>query len=114
MPLVFSLFSSPSETLQSSAVDVLTEMVGKRMEPVPKLNLVQQLNIAPVCARWQDTLPGALHKVSALASDAQRQVFHGRTWHRLQLGHVPSRAPSACTTHTLYQERYYLLNETQV
>lgn len=59
VPLVFGLFSSPSEALQASAVDVLTEIVGKRMEPVLKLGLVQQLNIAPVCARWRDTLPGA-------------------------------------------------------
>ena len=59
VPLVFNMFLSPSEGLQASAVDVVTEMVSKRMEPVPKLNLVQQLNIAPICARWQNVLPGA-------------------------------------------------------
>ena len=59
VPLVFGLFGSASEALQMAAADVLTEIVAKRMEPVAKLALVQQLNVAPVCARWRDALPGA-------------------------------------------------------
>lgn len=55
---MFSLFSSRSEELQAAAADVLTEIVGKRMEPVAKLALVQELNIVPVCAQWRDSLPG--------------------------------------------------------
>ena len=31
---------------------MLTEVVGKRMEAGPKLELVQALGIAPVVARW--------------------------------------------------------------
>ena len=37
---------------------MLAEIVAKRMEPVAKLDLVQQLRVAPVCARWRDALPG--------------------------------------------------------
>ena len=58
VPLVFGLFGGASEALQMAAADVLTEIVAKRMEPVAKLALVQQLNVAPVCARWRDALPG--------------------------------------------------------
>ena len=59
VPLVFGLFGSTSEALQMAGADVLAEIVAKRMEPVAKLALVQQLRVAPVCARWRDTLPGA-------------------------------------------------------
>ena len=58
VPLVFGLFGSSSEALQMAGADVLAEIVAKRMEPVAKLALVQQLRVAPVCARWRDALPG--------------------------------------------------------
>ena len=56
---MFGLLDSPSEALRMAGADVLAEMVAKRMEPVAKLALVQQLRVAPVCARWRDALPGA-------------------------------------------------------
>ena len=30
---------------------------SKRMEATPKLTLIQQLGVVPVCARWQSGLP---------------------------------------------------------
>ena len=57
IPLLFSLLSSPSETLKGAAADVLTEIINKRMEPVNKLSLVQQLGLGRVCAQWGSGLP---------------------------------------------------------
>ncbi len=68
---MFGLFGSSSEALQMAGADVLAEIVAKRMEPVAKLGLVQQLRVAPVCARWRDALPGALI-----------HIFHMQCWMR--------------------------------
>ena len=57
IPLLFSLLSSQSETLKGAASDVLTEIISKRMEPVNKLSLVQQLGLGRVCAQWGTGLP---------------------------------------------------------
>lgn len=57
MPLLFSALNSSSEHLRGAAADVLTEVVSKRMEAVPKLTLIQQLGVVPVCAGWQSGLP---------------------------------------------------------
>lgn len=57
IPLLFSLLSSPSETLKGAAADVLTEIITKRMEPQNKLALIQQLGLSRVCARWGNGLP---------------------------------------------------------
>ena len=57
IPLLFSLLSSPSETLKGAAADVLTEIISKRMEPQNKLSLIQQLGLGGVCAQWGNGLP---------------------------------------------------------
>ena len=57
IPLLFSLLGSHSESLKGAAADVLTEIISKRMEPVAKLNLIQQLGLGRVCAQWGNGLP---------------------------------------------------------
>ena len=57
IPLLFTLLSSPSETLKGAAADVLTEVISKRMEPQNKLGLIQQLGLGRVCAQWGNGLP---------------------------------------------------------
>ena len=57
IPLLFTLLSSPSETLKGAAADVLTEIISKRMEPQNKLGLIQQLGLGRVCAQWGNGLP---------------------------------------------------------
>lgn len=57
IPLLFSLLSSPSEALKGAAADVLTELISKRMEPVSKISLIQQLGLGRVCAQWGNGLP---------------------------------------------------------
>lgn len=41
-----------SEQAQQAAAGVLIEIVSKRMEPIPKLSLIQSLRLTPVCASW--------------------------------------------------------------
>ena len=55
--MLFTLLSSPSETLKGAAADVLTEIISKRMEPQNKLGLIQQLGLGRVCAQWGNGLP---------------------------------------------------------
>ena len=43
--------------VQGAAAEVLTEIISKRMEAVPKLALIQQLGVVPVCAGWRGGLP---------------------------------------------------------
>lgn len=38
-------------------MDVVTEVVCKRMEPVPKLALIQGLGIIPTCCQWASSPP---------------------------------------------------------
>ncbi|PSC72015.1 exportin-T isoform X1 [Micractinium conductrix] len=57
VPLLFGALAAPQEGLRGAAADVLTEIVSKRMEATPKLTLIQQLGVVPVCARWQAGLP---------------------------------------------------------
>ena len=59
MPLLYGLLQSETEALQAAAAEVLTEIVGKRMDAEAKLQLVQQLGLAPVAAAWRDGLPGS-------------------------------------------------------
>lgn len=59
MPLLFGLLQSETEALQSGAAEVLTEIVSKRMDAEAKLQLVQQLGLAPVAAAWKNGLPGS-------------------------------------------------------
>ena len=41
----------------SASVLLLPSACSKRMEATPKLTLIQQLGVVPVCARWQAGLP---------------------------------------------------------
>jgi exportin-T len=67
VPLLFAVLSSPEEGLRGAAADVLTEIVLKRMEPVSKLALIQQLGLVPQCARWHSGLPADPESESELA-----------------------------------------------
>lgn len=58
VPLLYSLLESDQEDLQVGALEVLTEIVNKRMDAEAKLSLLQQLNIGPILASWQKGLPG--------------------------------------------------------
>ena len=64
VPLLFSILNSSqrgvgadSERCRAAAAGVLTEIIGKRMESLPKLNLIQNLGVVPVCAQWSGGLP---------------------------------------------------------
>jgi len=60
MPLLFDVLNSSVSDAQVSAVSVLTEIVSKRMDAGPKLNLVSGLGLVPIAARWSETgVPGA-------------------------------------------------------
>jgi len=52
VPLLYTVLQMPSEELRGAAAEFLTEIINKRMEASPKLLLIQQLGIVPVCARW--------------------------------------------------------------
>lgn len=52
VPLLYSVLQSPCEELRGAASDFLSEIVTKRMEPVPKLTLIQQLGVVPLCSGW--------------------------------------------------------------
>ena len=52
------LSASEDEQLRCAALDVLVEMLSKRMEPEAKLLLIQQLGVVQLCASWQGQLPG--------------------------------------------------------
>lgn len=59
MPLLFDVLNSSLSEAQVSAVSVLTEIVSKRMDAGPKLNLVSGLGLVPIAARWSETgVPG--------------------------------------------------------
>ena len=58
VPLLFELLASGEELVQTSAADVLIEIVSKRMEAGAKMTLVQQLGLVPVAAKWERGLPG--------------------------------------------------------
>lgn len=58
VPLLFALLGSESESLRAGAVEVLTEVVSKRMDAEAKLRLLQQLGLVPVAAAWHQGLPG--------------------------------------------------------
>jgi len=57
--LLFSVLNSAAEAPRAAAAGVLTEIIQKRMESVPKLNLIQSLGVVPVFAQWANGLPGA-------------------------------------------------------
>lgn len=52
VPLLYAVLQVPSEELRGAAAEFLTEIINKRMEASPKLSLIQQLGIVPVCAQW--------------------------------------------------------------
>ena len=44
--------------MQAGALEVLTEIVNKRMDAEAKLSLLQQLNLGSMLSGWQRELPG--------------------------------------------------------
>jgi hypothetical protein len=71
--------NSPNLQLRGAATDCLVEVVSKRMEPTAKVQLVQELRIAPAIAAWTASVaaaaaavsggrPGALAALSAACS----------------------------------------------
>ncbi|GFR43596.1 hypothetical protein Agub_g4693, partial [Astrephomene gubernaculifera] len=59
LPLLLSLMDSPHGGLRMAAVDCVTEVVAKRMEALPKLNLIQSMKIVGTAARWSAGFPSA-------------------------------------------------------
>jgi len=52
IPLLLELMESSSLAVRGAATEVVVEVVNKRMEPVAKIQLVQQLKIVPALANW--------------------------------------------------------------
>lgn len=59
LSLLQGLMASSVPPLQRAAIDVVTEVLCKRMEAVPKLQLVEQLGVVPVCVSWGRSLLAA-------------------------------------------------------
>ncbi|CAD7697822.1 unnamed protein product [Ostreobium quekettii] len=57
--LLYSLLSSTNSDLQEAAVECLTEVLVKGMDPLGKLELIQKLRLVACCAQWSGGLPGA-------------------------------------------------------
>ncbi|KAG1677608.1 hypothetical protein FOA52_010389 [Chlamydomonas sp. UWO 241] len=58
MPLLMSLLGARHLGLRAAAADCLTEVVSKRMDAGPKLQLVHSMGIVPLCAQWVNGFPG--------------------------------------------------------
>lgn len=58
VPLLFTVLNTGSEEPRAAAAGVLTEIIGKRMDSLAKLSLIQNLGVVPVCAQWAGGLPG--------------------------------------------------------
>ncbi|KAG7675140.1 hypothetical protein Ndes2526B_g07998 [Nannochloris sp. 'desiccata'] len=71
VPLLFSVLNSAAEAPRAAAAGVLTEIIEKRMESLPKLNLIQSLGVVPVCAQWANGLPGAEEEPELAANYAK-------------------------------------------
>ena len=99
IPLLFSLLGSHSESLKGAAADVLTEIISKRMEPVNKLNLIQQLGLGRVCAQWGNGLPVGEEEVDLATKCAKllAAIVTGNLW-ALTIART-----SNCTTHLCCQ-----------
>ena len=73
MPILFEVLNSDHSThgvAQVAAVEVLAEIVGKKMESGVKLSLIQGLGLVPLAAQWADTgLPGMMSCVSFEVED---------------------------------------------
>jgi hypothetical protein len=59
IPLLLELMESPSLGLRGAATEVVVEVVNKRMEPVAKIQLVQQLKTVPALANWTAAVAAA-------------------------------------------------------
>ncbi|KAG2493435.1 hypothetical protein HYH03_008254 [Edaphochlamys debaryana] len=57
LPLLLSLMGAPHPGLRSAALDCVTEALAKRMEPLPKLGLIESMKIVPVAASWASGFP---------------------------------------------------------
>ena len=82
MPILFEVLNSDHSThgvAQVSAVGVLAEMVGKKMEPGVKLNLIQGLGLVPLAAQWAETgLPGMMSCVPSEVEDQELAVVSAK------------------------------------
>ena len=58
VPLLFNVLNTGSEEPRAAAAGVLTEIIGKRMDSLAKLSLIQNLGVVPVCSQWAGGLPG--------------------------------------------------------
>lgn len=64
MPILFEVLNSDHSThgvAQVAAVEVLAEIVGKKMESGVKLSLIQGLGLVPLAAQWADTGLSLIH-----------------------------------------------------
>lgn len=88
MPLLFALLGSEHEGTRGGAVEVLTEVVSKRMDSEAKLRLLQQLGLVPVAAAWRQGLPGDTDgelplkcaKLLATLCTGAARAFRPRNW----------------------------------
>jgi len=105
VPLLYSLLQSEEECLQAGALEVLTEIAGKRMDAEAKLRLLQQLGIVATAASWRQGLPGdALGEVPLKAA---------RLLATLCSGDPPP--PTHTHTHALMHGEYvYIRKRTQL
>eukprot|EP00210_Caulerpa_lentillifera_P004301 g4104.t1 len=59
MPLLFELLKVQNDELQEAAIDCLTEILLKGMEPSEKIHFIQKMGVVPCCASWKAGLPGS-------------------------------------------------------
>eukprot|EP01025_Chloroclados_australasicus_P036965 TRINITY_DN37634_c0_g1_i2.p1 TRINITY_DN37634_c0_g1~~TRINITY_DN37634_c0_g1_i2.p1 ORF type:complete len:1083 (+),score=153.96 TRINITY_DN37634_c0_g1_i2:197-3445(+) len=55
--LFYSLLNSKQENLVMGAAECMSEVVGKKMEVMQKVQLIQQLKIVEICAQWVQGFP---------------------------------------------------------
>ena len=65
IPLLLELMESSSLAVRGAATEVVVEVVNKRMEPVAKIQLVQQLKIVPALANWTAAVAAAAAALTA-------------------------------------------------
>jgi hypothetical protein len=57
-PVATAAHHAGSSELQGAAADTIAAIISKRMDPLPKLQLVMQLGVVPVAAEWEAILSG--------------------------------------------------------
>mmetsp|Transcript_5354 Transcript_5354/g.11718 ORF Transcript_5354/g.11718 Transcript_5354/m.11718 type:complete len:1077 (-) Transcript_5354:655-3885(-) len=68
LALLMGLLDAPATSLRGAAAECLTEVISKRMDAVPKLNLIQSMNIVPQAAMWASGVSLWSHEDSELLS----------------------------------------------